>query len=123
MLILYYIIIIIFMLMLTEDFYQQSIGRAGLHKQHFFKLNHKHSQPIIVNEKAQWRWQSSSKPIYSVKLTIDIIDSVVILPPSLPPPAISDVSVIKFLPAPVCIPGFVLPVYPRIITAEAQILN
>ena len=74
-----------YMLMLTEDFYQQSIGRAGLHKQHFFKLNHKHSQPIIVNEKAQWRRQGSSKPIYSVKLTIDIIDSVVILPPSLPP--------------------------------------
>ena len=73
------------MLMLTEDFYQQSIAVAVLHKQHFFKLNHKHSQPIIVNEKAQWRRQSSSKPIYSVKLTIDIIDSVVILPPSLPP--------------------------------------
>ena len=89
----------------------------------FFKLNHKHSQSIIVTRIPQWGRQGWAKPIYSVKLTIDIIDSVVILPPSFPPPAISDVSVIKFLPAPVCIPGFVLPVYPRIITAEAQILN
>ena len=76
-----------YMLMLTEDFYQQSIGRAGLHKQHFFKLNHKHSQSIIVTRIPQWGRQGWAKPIYSVKLTIDIIDSVVIHPhPHHPPP-------------------------------------
>ena len=95
---------------------------AGLHKQHFFKLNHKHSQPIIVNEKAQWRWQSSSKPIYSVKLTIDIIDSVVIHPA--PPPPRHIWRLCYKIPSSSCLHTWLcLPVYPRIITVEAQILN